>query len=83
MSDFDSDQFFTNLQVIHDQQIVRNFNNSSSQPFLQVGSIVLRLVGFGVLIMVGFNPTEAQVGDIVVKVTHNGCVLRVRVWVKL
>jgi hypothetical protein len=32
--------------------------------------------------MVGFNLLESQVGDIVVKVTHNGCVSRVRVWVK-
>jgi hypothetical protein len=36
-----------------------------------------------VLNVVGFNPTKAQVGDIAVKVTHNACVFRVRVWVKL
>jgi len=36
-----------------------------------------------VLTMVGFNPTEAQVGNIAIKVTHNGCVSRVKVWVKL
>jgi hypothetical protein len=59
MSDFNLDQFVTDLQVVHDQQIVRSFNNSSSQPFPQVGSIVLRLVGFGVLTMVGFNLAEA------------------------
>ncbi len=35
------------------------------------------------LTVVGFNLAEAQVGDIVIKVTHNGCVSRVRVWVKL
>jgi hypothetical protein len=83
MSDFDLDQFMTDLQIIHDQQIVKSFNNSFSQPFPQVGSVVLRLVGFGVLIVVGSNLAEAQVGDIVIKVTHNGCVSRVRVWVKL
>jgi hypothetical protein len=32
--------------------------------------------------MVGFNPTKAQVRDIVIKITHNGCVSRVKVWVK-
>jgi hypothetical protein len=47
-----------------------NFNNSSSDPFLQVGSIVFKLVGFGVFTVVGFNPAEGQVGDIGVKVTH-------------
>ncbi len=32
--------------------------------------------------MVGFNLAEAQVGDIAIKITHNGCVSRVRMWVK-
>ncbi len=32
--------------------------------------------------MVGFNLAKAQVGDIAIKITHNGCVFRVRVWVK-
>jgi hypothetical protein len=82
MSSFDSYQFVTDLQGIHDQQIVRSFNNPSNHPFLQVGSVVLRLVGFGVVTVVGFNPVEAQVGDIAIKITHNGCVSRVRVWVK-
>jgi hypothetical protein len=44
--------------------------------------MVLRLVGFRVVTVVGFNPTETQVGDIAIKVTHNGCVSKVRVWVK-
>jgi hypothetical protein len=50
---------------------------------LKVGFTVLRLVGFGVLHVVGFDPAKAQVGDIVVKITHNGCVSRVKMWVKL
>jgi hypothetical protein len=37
---------------------------------------------FGVVTVVGFNPAKAQVGDIAVKITHNGCVSRVKVWVK-
>jgi hypothetical protein len=44
--------------------------------------VVLSLVGFGVVIVVGFNPTEAHVGDIAIKITHNGFVSKVRVWVK-
>jgi hypothetical protein len=82
MSSSDFDQFVIDLQAIHDQQIVKSFNNSSNQPFPQVGSMVLRLVGFGVVTMVGFNPVEAQIGDVAIKFTHNGCVPRVRVWVK-
>jgi hypothetical protein len=82
MSNSDSDQFVTDLQVIHDQQTIRSFNNSPSEPFPQVGFVVVRLVGFGVFIVVGFDPVEAHVGDIAVKITHNGCVSRVKVWVK-
>jgi len=82
MSNFDFAQFVIDLQKIHDQQIVRSFNNLFSQPFLQIGYVVLRLVGFGVVNVVGFNPTKTQVGDITIKITHNGCVYRVRVWVK-
>jgi hypothetical protein len=74
MFDSDSDQFVTNLQVIHGQQTIRSFNNSFSKPLPQVGSIVLRLVEFGVLTVVGFNPAKAQVGDIAVKVTQWMCV---------
>jgi hypothetical protein len=44
--------------------------------------VVLRLVGFGVVIVVGFNPIEAHVGDIAIKIAHNGFVSRVRMWVK-
>jgi len=32
--------------------------------------------------MVGFNPTKAHVGDIAIKITYNGCVFRLRMWVK-
>jgi hypothetical protein len=41
------------------------------------------LVGFGMLTMVGLDLIEAQVGDIAIIVTHNGCVSRVKVWVKM
>jgi hypothetical protein len=56
MSNSDSNQFVIDFQVIHDQQIVRSFNNSSNELFPQVGFIILRLVGFGVFTVVGFNP---------------------------
>jgi hypothetical protein len=35
------------------------------------------------LTMVGLDLIEAQVGDIAIIVTHNGCVSRVKVWVKM
>ncbi len=52
------DQIVIDLHAIHDQQIAKNFNNPSDQPFPQIGSVVLRLVGFAVVIVAGFNPAE-------------------------
>jgi hypothetical protein len=33
--------------------------------------------------VIGFNLVEAQIGDIVIKITHNGFVSKVQVWVKM
>jgi hypothetical protein len=37
----------------------------------QVGLIVLRIMGFGVTTVIGFDPIEAQVGDNGIKTMHN------------
>jgi hypothetical protein len=39
---------------------------------LKPGAIILRLLGFGVVILVGIDIVEAQVGDVGVEITHNG-----------
>jgi len=41
------------------------------------------LVGFGVVNVIGFDPTEVAIGDIAVKVTHSGFLSKVYAWVKL
>jgi hypothetical protein len=66
MSSLDSNKLVTDLQAIHDQQIARSFNNPSSHQFPQVGSVVLRLVGFGVVTIVGFNFEEGKIGNITI-----------------
>jgi len=58
MSNLDFDQFVIDLQTIHDKQIARSFNNLFCQPFLQIRSMVLRLVRFGVVNVIRFNPTK-------------------------
>lgn len=45
--------------------------------------MLLHLVGFGVVNVIGFDPTEVAIGDIAVKVTHSGFLSKVYVWVKL
>jgi hypothetical protein len=45
--------------------------------------VVLRFLGFGVVRLVGIDPNEARVGDIVVEVAHNGFYTRAQVWLKV
>ncbi len=45
--------------------------------------MILHFLGFGVVRLVGINPNEARVGDIVVEVAHSGFYTRARVWLKV
>jgi hypothetical protein len=50
---------------------------------LQIGSVILRAVRFGVMLVIGFNPVDVQIGNIVIKIMHNGLTSRVQVWVRM
>ncbi len=52
------EQFVTDLQSIHDQQLVKSFNNLSRVEEPQVGSIIFKVVGFGVVTMISFISTK-------------------------
>ncbi len=41
--------------------------------------MILHFLGFGVVRLVGIDPDEARVGDIAIKVAHNGFYTRARV----
>ncbi len=43
----------------------------------------LRLLGFGVVRIVGMIPDEARVGDIAVEVAHSGFYTHAQVWLKV
>jgi hypothetical protein len=47
VQDWNYVQFVFDLQIIHDQQMVRICNNPFNVDVLQIGLIVLRFVGFG------------------------------------
>jgi hypothetical protein len=70
-------------QEIHEQQIVNKFDYLTTQSGPQRGAVVLRLLGFGVVTLVGIDPEEARVGDIAVEVAHSGLYTRVKVWLKV
>jgi len=70
-------------QEIHEQQIVNRFDYLTTQGGPQRGAIVLRLLGFGVVMLVGIDPEEARVGDIAVEVVNSGLYTRAKVWLKV
>jgi len=61
----------TDIQEIH-EQAHRNFDELDILEAPQVGLVVSRIVSFGVVIVIGFDPVKAQLGDIAIKTTHNG-----------
>jgi len=70
-------------QENHEQQIVNRFDYLTIQGGPQRGAVVLRLLGFGVVTLVGIDLEEARVGDIAVEVAHSGFYTRVKVWLKV
>jgi hypothetical protein len=70
-------------QESREQQLVRRFDFFTAQNRPQRGAVILRFLGFGVVRLVGIDPDEARVGDIVVEVAHSGFYTRAQVWVKV
>jgi len=63
--------------------LVRRFDFWTIQNGPQRGAVILRFLGFGIVRIVGINPDQAQVGDIVVEVSHSGFYTSARVWVRV
>jgi hypothetical protein len=77
MCSSNDEEVVIDLQTIHNQYIVISFNKWVSFDVLQKGLVILRTFRFGVLFVIGFNPTKVQIGDIAIKITHNGFTSRV------
>jgi hypothetical protein len=45
--------------------------------------VILRFLGVGVVDLVGINPDQARVGDIVVEISHSGFYTSARVWLRV
>jgi hypothetical protein len=59
-------------QEIHEQQLVVRFDYLRRRNEPQVGALILRMLGFNIVVIVGINPNEGQIGDVVVEIAHNG-----------
>jgi hypothetical protein len=85
MSSFSADEVGVEelIQEIREQRIVNRFDFSTVQTGPQRRVVVMRFLGFGVVTLVGIDPDEARVGDVVVEVAHNGFFTRAEVWLKV
>jgi hypothetical protein len=65
MSSFGDEELVTkaNVQAIYDWQMYKSFDNLVSLETLQIGVVILRFIGFGVVIVIGFNLIEAYLDD--------------------
>jgi len=70
------------MQEICEQQRVIRFDYPR-QDGLHIGAVILHLLGFGVITFVGIDHDEVQVGDVAVKIAHNGFYTHAQVWLKL
>jgi len=74
MSSFSTDEVAEDevTQEIWEQQIVIRFDYPRRQDGPQIGAVLLRSLGFGIVTFVGIDLDEAQVGDVAIGLTHNG-----------
>jgi hypothetical protein len=69
-------------QEIREQRIIRRFDFGIESYGPQRGAVILRAIRFGVVRIVGIEPSQARIGDLAVEVTHSGYFTRARVWLK-
>jgi hypothetical protein len=70
-------------QEIREQRIVIRFDYLRGRDGPQIGAVILRFLGFGVVTVVGIDPDEVRVGDVAVEIAHNGFYTCIEVWLKL
>jgi len=68
------------VQETREQRIIHRFDFYTVQGVLPPrGAVVLYSLGFGVITIVGIDPDEAKVGDIVIEIAHSGFYTRAEV----
>jgi hypothetical protein len=50
---------------------------------LELRSIILHIIGFGVINIVGLDLSKTKIGNIVFEITHNGFDIKAQVWMKV
>ncbi len=45
-------------------------------------TLILRIIGFAIIVIIGFDPTNAKVGDIVMGMIQVGFFIEVALWLR-
>jgi hypothetical protein len=65
-------------QDIRERRIITRFDFHTTRGVVPPrGAVILRLLGFGVISIVGIDPDEARVGDVAIEIAHSGFYTRV------
>jgi hypothetical protein len=68
------------VRETREQGIVHRFDFYTTRDVVPPrGAVVLRSLGFGVITIVGIDPDQARVGDIVIEIAHSGFYTRAEV----
>jgi hypothetical protein len=62
---------------------MHRFDNLGIDPNPSLGSLILKMHGFGVVNIVGIYPSEALVGDLVVKIYHRRFGTHAQIWIRV
>jgi hypothetical protein len=65
--------------VLHEQQLMQLFGAATLEP----RSIILHITSFGVINILGLDPSKAKMGDIAIKASHYGFEIQAQMWMKI
>jgi hypothetical protein len=80
----EEDTFITKVpHVLHEQQLMQLFDMDVRMAILEPRSIILCIMSFGVINILGLDPSKAKMGDKAIKTSYNGFEIEAQVWMKI
>jgi hypothetical protein len=78
----DHDQVLATWELF-EQQVIRRFDSPNIDPNPSLRSLILWLHSFGVVSIMGIDPREALIRDLVIKINHKRFDTHAQVWIKI
>jgi hypothetical protein len=65
------------------QMGVQSLNDVTFSQEPNVGSMIVKIIGFVLVMIVEFDPHAVEVGDLAVSVMHSGFFMKTTIWIKI